>query len=471
MSPQFLPTMVVRWCVLGVLLCARVVDIRPATAAVQPARPPPVVTRLALRQNLRGGGSGVGGARHKRERRKGVARAAARGGSQNDDLANISRDAAPADTADDDANFDSWLAGWQKGGGGEAVKRKSADAADGKTRRTSDGDGEKARDSGAGTSKGTDGSDVNRGTGGRNGGDSEEDFEAMMQRATKVQVGETADGEDASSGKDTGKEKRLSKKKEKSRMQAEKWPEVQKKRKKTEAELIQEDAEFLNKVRRLEEEAGGAHGLFTRANITQDFTIPDYDTLMPSIQPPTQYRFNRSEWMAEPAHYDWDSHRCQYDTVYNPFPKNHTLITRQNSISVRVETHPRRLDQVHVRPTAPDVYYALNHELLEHPRGVRWEVTVTGLSRNTTIRQLREVLGKARETDSEYKRERERRRKSIERDLKNDVGTSLGAGGGGFLEEDVQHISLFHGECENELHTYMYIHTYMHTYVHTCTYS
>jgi hypothetical protein len=226
-------------------------------------------------------------------------------------------------------------------------------------------------------------------------------------------------------------------KESKSAMRPQQWPTPKQKHHKTEADAEAEDELFLKKVRLLEEEFGGAKGLFIDGNVTEQYTIPNYELLEPGVPPPLQFRFNRSYEMAEPEPYEWDDYRCEFDTVWSPFPQNNSLITTINGISVRVQTHPRRKDQVHLRPTAPDVYYALNHELLETPRGVRWEVKVTGLPHNASIEQLHRLLAVQRD-------------KQQYRPLRREI-PAFNFGVPAPEEIDVQHITLSHGDCARAL--------------------
>ena len=113
---------------------------------------------------------------------------------------------------------------------------------------------------------------------------------------------------------------------------------------------------------------------------------------------------------------------------------------------MKVETHPRRHDDVHVRPTKPDVYYVLNHDLLENPRGVRWEVNVTGLPQNVSIIQLRGILNRAQEEARKGEKERARLRKIVSKQMVVDDTK-------GEVRDEVQHIALFHGVCPRS-HTY-----------------
>ena len=349
---------------------------------------PHVAQWLVLRRHLRGGA--------KEDRQK-------------QELGERDQDVLSADAAEDN-NLDSWLAGWQKGPIEDAGKRKRADEPKAVEEKTSvkvrrvAGDDTAAKMAVADKS----GSSIVKPG---NVGDSDEDLEAAMREVAREQRARSEGKGGSSTGEEEKAAKGHQKRREKTGPTAEKWPAEPKERRKTETQLTLEDADFLKKVKTLEDEVGGARGLFTQGNITEEFTVPDYDLLEPGIRPPLQYLFNRSEWMAEPELYEWDPYRCPHETISCAFPTNHSLITRHNDISVRVETHPRRKDEVHVRPTKPDVYYALNHELLENPRGVRWEVNLTGLPQNVSLAEIREILRKARETDIEYKSDVERRRR------------------------------------------------------------
>jgi len=363
-------------------------------------------------------------------------------------------DAQPCD--DDEAELDAWLSGWQ--GGGVARKRKREDATAAgepgastlvKTRRTAGNaipapaqEMAQPQPRSARRTAAIDGQapaqDPNAGQ-----GDSGEDFEAAMRAAGAKEGKRTDEGKEGTDGngerkpkgsKSVGKSKE---KESKSAMRPQQWPTPKQKRHKTEADAQAEDALFLKKVHLLEEEFGGAKGLFIDGNITEQYTIPNYELLEPGVPPPLQFRFNRSDDMAEPEPYEWDDYRCEFDTVWSPFPKNNTLITTINGISVRVQTHPRRKDQVHLRPTAPDVYYALNHELLETPRGVRWEVKVTGLPHNASIEQLRRLLAAQRD-------------KQQSRPPRREI-PAFTFGVPAPEEVDVQHITLSHGDCARAL--------------------
>ena len=324
---------------------------------------------------------------------------------------------------DDDAELDAWLAGWKAGGGAGKRKRAAGPAAGPeasgpvKSRRTADN---------AGPTQDPDGV----------AGDSAEDFEAAMRIARGPDGGQRAgEGTEGTNAGGKGEPRGSKPKAGKSALRPEKWPAPKQERRKTEADLEAENAQFLKKVRLLEEEVGGARGLFLDGNVTEQYTIPDYSKLEPGVPLPRQYRFNRSEDMVEPAPYDWDDYRCEFDTEWSPFPENNTLIGTINGISLRVQTHPRRKDQVHLRPTAPDVYYALNHELIDNPRGVRWEVKVTGLPQHASTEQLRRVL--AAQRDKQQHRSRAPRREV----------PAFNFGAPVPQEVDVQHITLSNGDC------------------------
>ena len=363
-------------------------------------------------------------------------------------------DAQPCD--DDEAELDAWLSGWQ--GGGVARKRKREDATAAgepgastlvKTRRTAGNaipapaqEMAQPQPRSARRTAAIDGQapaqDPNAGQ-----GDSGEDFEAAMRAAGAKEGKRTDEGKEGTDGngerkpkgsKSVGKSKE---KESKSAMRPQQWPTPKQKHHKTEADAEAEDELFLKKVRLLEEEFGGAKGLFIDGNVTEQYTIPNYELLEPGVPPPLQFRFNRSDDMAEPEPYEWDDYRCEFDTVWSPFPQNNSLITTINGISVRVQTHPRRKDQVHLRPTAPDVYYALNHELLETPRGVRWEVKVTGLPHNASIEQLHRLLAVQRD-------------KQQYRPLRREI-PAFNFGVPAPEEIDVQHITLSHGDCARAL--------------------
>jgi len=256
------------------------------------------VHRLLLRLPLRGGG--------KSRERKTVATIV---GSKKDEsngfqTAADTGGALEMDAAADDDNFESWLAGWQGGAEGVARKRERADVGGGEEKTTG-----KARSIAGNTAKDalsaarpSGGEDAVKGVKSVNGEhdedgpdvvESEELFETAMRSAVKEQ----REGKESKErGGEEDKKSRNSRKE--STMKAEKWPEPAKARKMSEAEMEKDDAAFLKKVRLLEESVGGAKGLFTSSNITEEYIVPDYDMLEPSMPLPTQYLFNRSDWMA-----------------------------------------------------------------------------------------------------------------------------------------------------------------------------